>query len=94
MFHKIVALIAAFILLASPQVFAQSGNAERQNNEQPSGSATQPQGKTGPIETKSGGASASSPQGDAPPGMQAAPKGPGVTAPSDNNGIAVGSPNK
>lgn len=35
----------------------------------------QPQGWTGPIETKSGGAPASSPQGQSPPGMQAAPEG-------------------
>ncbi len=35
----------------------------------------QPQGWTGPIETKSGGAPAESPQGQSPPGMQAAPEG-------------------
>lgn len=36
----------------------------------------QPQGWTGPINTKSeGGAPASSPQGQTPPGMQAAPEG-------------------
>lgn len=36
----------------------------------------QPQGWTGPIDTKSeGGAPASSPQGQTPPGMQAAPEG-------------------
>jgi hypothetical protein len=35
----------------------------------------QPQGPTGPIETKSGGAPAESPQGQTPPGMQAAPEG-------------------
>ena len=35
----------------------------------------QPQGQTGPIETKSGGAPAESPQGQTPPGMQAAPEG-------------------
>jgi hypothetical protein len=29
-----------------------------------------PQGETGPVDTKSGGAPAASPQGDAPPGMQ------------------------
>ena len=34
----------------------------------------QPQGPTGPIDTTSGGAPASSPQGDTPPGMQADPK--------------------
>jgi hypothetical protein len=35
----------------------------------------QPQGQTGPIETKSGGAPAASPQGETPPGMQSAPEG-------------------
>ena len=35
----------------------------------------QPQGWTGPLETKSGGAPAESPQGQSPPGMQAAPEG-------------------
>jgi hypothetical protein len=35
----------------------------------------QPQGPTGPIETKSGGAPASSAQGDTPPGMQVEPSG-------------------
>jgi hypothetical protein len=36
---------------------------------------TQPQGRTGPLETGTGGAPASSPQGQTPPGMQAAPDG-------------------
>jgi hypothetical protein len=35
----------------------------------------QPQGRTGPLETKSGGAPATSPQGQEPPGMHAAPDG-------------------
>ena len=35
----------------------------------------QPQGWTGPINTTSGGAPAESPQGQTPPGMQAAPEG-------------------
>ena len=35
----------------------------------------QPQGWTGPINTKPGGAPASSPQGETAPGMQAAPEG-------------------
>lgn len=36
----------------------------------------QPQGPTGPITTgSSGGAPASSPQGETPPGMQSAPEG-------------------
>lgn len=35
----------------------------------------QPQGWTGPLETGTGGAPAASPQGQTPPGMQAAPEG-------------------
>lgn len=35
----------------------------------------QPQGWTGPIETRSGGAPPESPQGQSPPGMQPAPDG-------------------
>ena len=35
----------------------------------------QPQGWTGPINTTTGGAPASSPQGQSPPGMQPAPEG-------------------
>ena len=35
----------------------------------------QPQGWTGPINTGEGGAPASSPQGQSPPGMQSAPQG-------------------
>jgi hypothetical protein len=35
----------------------------------------QPQGSTGPIQTRSGGAPAASPQGDTPAGMQATPQG-------------------
>jgi len=35
----------------------------------------QPQGWTGPINTGTGGAPAESPQGQSPPGMQAAPSG-------------------
>jgi len=35
----------------------------------------QPQGPTGPLDTTHGGAPAASPQGQSPPGMQAAPEG-------------------
>ena len=38
-------------------------------------SQAQPQGSTGPTSTTSGGAPASSPQGETPAGMQAAPQG-------------------
>ena len=58
----------------------------------------QPQGTTGPINTKSiGGAPASSPQGETPqgetpPGMQAAPKGSDKTVRTDASGIPEGTP--
>jgi hypothetical protein len=41
----------------------------------PQAGPMQPQGRTGPLETGSGGAPAESPQGQTPPGMQAAPEG-------------------
>jgi hypothetical protein len=43
--------------------------AYQQHNEQ------QPQGPTDPLDTTTGGAPAESPQGQSPPGMQAAPEG-------------------
>jgi len=42
---------------------------------QPTQGQNQPQGNTGPLETTTGGAPAESPQGQSPPGMQAAPEG-------------------
>jgi hypothetical protein len=41
---------------------------------------SQPQGWTGPLDTKSGGAPPESPQGQSPPGMQPAPDGSTKTA--------------
>jgi hypothetical protein len=49
-----------------------------QNRPQPESktqSQSQPQGETGPLTTTTGGAPASSPQGETPPGMQSAPQG-------------------
>jgi hypothetical protein len=43
--------------------------AHQQNNQQT------PQGPSGPLNTTTGGPPASSPQGQTPPGMQAAPEG-------------------
>jgi hypothetical protein len=77
MSDKFVALTAAFVLCASTAVFAQSKSVDEKTNGNPSGSVMQPQGTTGPIDTKQGGAPASSPQGETPAGMQAAPKGSG-----------------
>ena len=44
----------------------------------------QPQGWTGPITTGTGGAPAESPQGQTPPGMQAAPEGSSKTISGPN----------
>jgi hypothetical protein len=43
----------------------------------------QPQGPTGPLDTTIGGAPAESPQGQTPPGMQAAPEGSSKTIVDD-----------
>jgi hypothetical protein len=90
MFLKITSLTAIFILCASTIVFAQSKPAESSDN--PSGNVTQPQGNTGPINTKSGGAPASSPQGETPPGMQSAPQGSDKTIKTDKKGNVEGTP--
>ena len=70
--------------LACGAVFATSIHAEDSTTSKSSVDRTQtpetkgqkqPQGWTGPIDTGTGGAPASSPQGQSPPGMQAAPEG-------------------
>jgi hypothetical protein len=43
---------------------------DKASQETEGSSQPQPQGPTGPIDTSSGGAPPSSPQGDTPPGMQ------------------------
>jgi hypothetical protein len=85
---KIEAMIAALMLYGSA-AFAQDVTPSRDN---PSGSVVQPHGPTGPINTKSGGAPASSPQGETPPGMQAAPKGSSEAIRSDRHGVVEGTP--
>jgi hypothetical protein len=82
--HLLVLMIlAAAVTGASPQTSTPHANpppssdqssptdlsAHQQHIEQ------QPQGSTGPLDTTSGGALAESPQGQSPPGMQAAPEG-------------------
>jgi hypothetical protein len=63
----------------SPQAAPQSQGDSEHSTGRSSSPATegiaQPQGPTGPLDTKSGGAPAESPQGQSPPGMQAAPAG-------------------
>jgi hypothetical protein len=85
MSDKFVALTAAVVLCASTAVFTQSRSGEQQTNGNPGESVMQPQGKTGRIVTKRGGAPASSPQGETPAGMQAAPKGSGNKITSEKN---------
>jgi hypothetical protein len=92
MSQHIFALAATCILFASTAVFAQSRPGDRQTNDNPSGNVSQPQGKTGPIVTKPGGAPAASPQGETPAGMQAAPKGSSETIKTDKDGIVEGTP--
>jgi hypothetical protein len=93
MSHKITGLTAIFILCASTTVFAQSKPIDEKPTDNPSGNVTQPQGKTGPINTKSeGGAPASSPQGETPPGMQSAPNGSRETIRTDKDGGVEGTP--
>lgn len=67
-----VAAVASFdSALAQPgQTEAPAAQTRPEEKGQP-----QPQGWTGPINTGSGGAPAESPQGQSPPGMQAAPEG-------------------
>ncbi|WFU43484.1 hypothetical protein QA640_14145 [Bradyrhizobium sp. CB82] len=50
-------------------------NSTTGRSEQEEKGQLQPQGWTGPLGTKSGGAPPESPQGQSPPGMQAAPDG-------------------
>ena len=75
MSKRVLALIIPLLLFAATAVHAQSKPIDQQTDGNRSGSTVQPQGRTGPINTKSGGAPASSPQGDTPAGMQPAQKG-------------------
>jgi hypothetical protein len=90
--HKIIALSVIVFLSIATTAFAQSKPTASQTDDNPSGNVMQPQGKTGPIVTKSGGAPASSPQGETPAGMQAAPEGSSKTIRTDKNGIVEGTP--
>jgi hypothetical protein len=90
---RIIALTVALMLSASTAAFSQSKSIDQSTSANPSGSVVQPQGTTGPVNTKStGGAPASSPQGETPPGMQAAPKGSDKTVRTDASGTPEGAP--
>jgi hypothetical protein len=62
------------------------GDQSRGPEKIPNEGQAQPQGPTGPVETKSGGAPASSPEGDTPPGMQVAPQGSSAQGSSQQSG--------
>jgi hypothetical protein len=82
-------VVRLFIIIAGLSAFLGCGLAVAQTDQTKGNSATtgtvrtppedkgqlQPQGWTGPINTQTGGAPAESPQGQSPPGMQAAPEG-------------------
>jgi hypothetical protein len=90
------ALIAVCLIASAGMAWAQSEPDKNQayKSQYSTGRTTtpetkgqkQPQGDTGPIETTTGGAPASSAQGDTPAGMQAAPDGSSktVVAPDKN----------
>jgi hypothetical protein len=80
-----IAIVAVGLMLATAVASAQqTPRADPSKDSQNSTGRTiipekmgpaQPQGHTGPLDTKSGGAPAESPQGQTPPGMQSAPEG-------------------
>lgn len=84
--------VAAFILLFVLPTLAMGEERVNKEGKNEAGSQIQPQGNTGPINTKSGGAPASSPQGDTPAGMQSAPKGSSETIRTDASGKPEGTP--
>ena len=80
-----IVLIAVCLVSSAGMAWAQTlpENKNADKSEQSTGRTVtpetkgqlQPQGWTGPINTTTGGSPASSPQGDTPAGMQAAPEG-------------------
>src|SRR5262245_30369727 len=83
-FHMRFAFIACLVcanILASASARAQNAPADKpdsstgQTQTPETKGQKQPQGWTGPTNTGVGGAPAASPQGQTPPGMQAAPEG-------------------
>jgi hypothetical protein len=70
------AVAIGYMFLPFPKFFGQSAMPDATTAPGNVSSQSQPQGATGPIDTgSSGGAPASSPQGETPPGMQSAPQG-------------------
>jgi hypothetical protein len=75
--------VLAILLLTSSSVAVASAQSDGDKSGYSTGPAKapettgqqQPQGWTGPIDTRSGGPPAASPQGETPAGMQSAPDG-------------------
>jgi hypothetical protein len=70
-----LALLFGFAEAQTVQPDGRSLNSSTDRNPPEAKGHLQPQGWTGPIDTSSGGAPPESPQGQSPPGMQAAPEG-------------------
>lgn len=88
MSSKLLAASAALLLsLSNAPAYSQAKSTTGPGTK--SGNRMQPQGETGPINTTSGGAPASSPQGDTPAGMQAAPHGSDKPVKTESSGEPV-----
>ena len=68
-----IAIIALF--LGTGLAFAQISPPTTKDSPSTTGGTTAEKKEAQPLDTKSGGAPASSPQGETPPGMQSAPEG-------------------
>lgn len=85
-------IVAALMTFTTAGWAQSSGQPPVVDQANPSGNQMQPQGWTGPINTQSGGAPASSPQGQTPPGMQSAPEGSNNTVETKEGGVPVKTP--
>ena len=71
-----IAIIALCLCLSTGLAFAQTTPPPTKDSPNTTGRTVIPEKKEAqPLDTKSGGAPASSPQGETPPGMQSAPAG-------------------
>ena len=73
----LITLCATFSIASATAQNNQAGDSTHSTGRTslPTEGQMQPQGPTGPLSATSGGAPAESPQGQSPPGMQAAPEG-------------------
>jgi hypothetical protein len=88
--RKTILLAAALALGVAPLTALAQSQTPPNNNVDPTPSQA---GSHGPLNTTSGGSPASSPQGEAPPGMQAAPKGNSQTFGTQTEGAKTGEEN-